>query len=107
FGAHAIRVAGVLPDGSIGAHELVVSKATARGLGVTRDRYLLIDPAPGASRAALSAGIRRALPAGAQVQIRGPGETPVFRQGDAVLPQVRIKALFGEFAARPEAGGYI
>ena len=39
------------------------------------------------------------------IQIRMPGETPFFRQGDAVLPPVALKELFGEFAARPVAGG--
>ncbi|MFN2590276.1 MAG: M15 family metallopeptidase [Actinomycetota bacterium] len=107
FGGRAIRVAAVLPDTSIGAHELVVSKRTAVRLGVTRSRYLLIDPAAGASRVRISAGIRAALPPGDQVQIRGPGETPVFRHGDAVLPQVTLKELFGEFAAAPQPGGYI
>jgi hypothetical protein len=107
FGRWSVRIAAVLPDAAIGAHELVVSKTTAARLGVTRDRYLLIDPAKGSSRPALVLGIRRALPAGAQVQVRGPGETPFFRQGDAVLPPVRLKELFGEFAARPVGDGYI
>ena len=106
FGALSLRVAGILPDAEIGAHELFVSRATARRLGVTVDRYLLIDPAAGVARERLAAGIRRALPPGALVQIRGPGETPYFRQGDAVLPQVKIKQVFGEFAAKP-VGGFL
>jgi D-alanyl-D-alanine carboxypeptidase-like protein len=36
-----------------------------------------------------------------KVQVRAPGQTPYFRAGDAVLPPVLVKALFGEFAARP------
>jgi hypothetical protein len=55
----------------------------------------------------LTATIRSLLPAGIPVRIRGPGETPFFRQGDAVLPQVRMKELFGEFAAAPVGGGYL
>jgi hypothetical protein len=39
-----------------------------------------------------------------RVQARAPGETPYFRAGDAVLPPVLLKALFGEFAARPVPG---
>jgi hypothetical protein len=31
----------------------------------------------------------------------------VFRQGDAVLAPVRLKELFGEFAAAPVAGGFL
>src|ERR1041385_509037 len=50
LGPIRLRVAGVLPDAEVGAHELFVSRATARRLGVTVDRYLLIDPAPGRSR---------------------------------------------------------
>jgi hypothetical protein len=43
------------------------------------------------------------------VQVRAPGETPYFRAGDAVLPPVLLKSLFGEFAARPSPGnpGYL
>ena len=43
------------------------------------------------------------------MRIRAPGETPYFREGDAVLPPVRIKMLFGEFAAKPTPGrpGYL
>jgi hypothetical protein len=39
-----------------------------------------------------------------RVQVRAPGETPYFRAGDAVLPPVLLKALFGEFAARHAKG---
>jgi hypothetical protein len=107
LGRTDVHVAAVLPDASMGAHELLVSNAMAATLGVTQSKYLLIDPAPDASRSAITADIRAALPPGVQVRVRGPGETPYFRQGDAVLPQVRIKELFGEFAAKPEAGGYV
>jgi hypothetical protein len=107
FGAIRLRVAGILPDTAIGAHEVFVSRATAASLGLSRDRYLLIDPGAKASRARLSARIRGLLPPGGLVQIRGPGETPFFRQGDAVLPPVLLKVLFGEFAAAPVAGGYL
>jgi hypothetical protein len=107
FGRIRLRVAAILPDAEVGANEVFVSKATGSRLGVTIGRYLLIDPEPGASRSRIAAGIHGALPPGRLAQIRGPGETPFFRQGDAVLPQVKIKELFGEFAARPIAGGYI
>jgi hypothetical protein len=39
------------------------------------------------------------------VRVRGPGETPFFRAGDAVLPQAMVKERFGEFSWRPGAGG--
>jgi D-alanyl-D-alanine carboxypeptidase-like protein len=49
--------------------------------------------------------VRRVLPAGLPVRLRGPGETPFFRAGDAVLPQAMVKQRFGEFAWRPGAAG--
>ncbi|HEY1332363.1 MAG TPA: M15 family metallopeptidase [Actinomycetota bacterium] len=105
FGHTRIRVAGVVPDTEIGAAEVFVSLATARRIGVTRPRYLLIDPTAGASRVRLTARLRGLLPKGVPLQVRASGETPYLRQGDAVLPPVVIKELFGEFAARPHAAG--
>jgi D-alanyl-D-alanine carboxypeptidase len=104
-----VRVAGVLPDRDVGGHELLVSRRQAAALGQTTDRYLLVEPAPGASWQALAARIRALLPPGARVRIRGPGEAAWLRQGDAVLPQALEKALLGEFAARPTPapGGWI
>ena len=56
------------------------------------------------ARRAIQPLVPRELGAFARVQVRAPGETPYFRAGDAVLPPVLLKALFGEFAARPVAG---
>src|SRR5918996_1277635 len=36
-----------------------------------------------------------------------PGRTPVFRHGDAVLAQSRVKEVFGEFAGRPRPDGTV
>jgi hypothetical protein len=102
-----LRVNAILDDELVGAHEVVVSAATARGLGITRPRYLLVDPVGKASRDHIERSLRGALPSGTRLRIRGPGETPVFRHGDAVLPPVRLKELFGEFAARPGPGGVV
>lgn len=107
FGRRAIEVAGVLPDAEVGAHEVLVSASTARRIGVTRQRYLLIDTTGKVSRPRLSARIRALLPSGVPVRIRGPGETPYFREGDAVLPQIAMKETFGEFAAAPLANGFL
>jgi hypothetical protein len=106
-GTLRLQVAGVRPDAAIGAHEVFASRATAAKLGITRDRYLLVDPSRGISRSSLSARIRALAPPGAVVQIRGPGETPFFRYGDAVLPSIVLKEDFGEFAGRPVSGGWI
>jgi hypothetical protein len=100
-----LKVEAVLDDELVGAHELVVAGAVGRRLGVERPRYLLVGPRQGSPADRVEAGLRRAVPAGVRVRIRAPGETPVFRHGDAVLPQVRVKELFGEFAAAPRPDG--
>jgi hypothetical protein len=101
----AIEVEAVLEDELVGAHEVVVAGALGRRLGVDRPRYLLIAPGPASPAERVEAGLRGAVPAGVRVRIRAPGETPVFRHGDAVLPQARVKELFGEFAAAPRPDG--
>lgn len=107
FGTTRITVAGILPDASIGAHEVFVSRSIAKAINVRTERYLLIDPGPKAIRRKITSGIRRLLPKGLPLRVRGPGETPFFRQGDAVLPPVQLKLDFGEFAARPTADGFL
>ncbi len=109
FGPERVRVAAVWPDELVGAHELLVARRTGRALGVTHDRYALLEPAGDPTERALGRLLRRALPPGTPIRVRAPGETPYFRQGDAVLPPVALKELFGEFAARPEPGrpGYL
>ena len=102
-----IPVAGIVPDAAIGANEVFVSMRTAARLGLHTERYILVDPEKGTPRGRLAERVRGLLPGDVPMRIRGPGETPYFRQGDAVLPQVRMKQLFGEFAARPEPGGYL
>jgi hypothetical protein len=91
FGDRRVRVAGILPDADMGAHEVLLSTRTATVLGITRPRYVLIDPSPGASRPALTVRIRSLLAEGAPLRVRGLGETPFFRQGDAVLPPIAMK----------------
>jgi hypothetical protein len=96
-----VRVAGMLPDRNVGAHELLVWRRQAAALGQRTDRYLLVEPAQATPWQALAARIRALLPPGARLRIRGPGQAAWLRQGDAVLPQALEKALLGEFAARP------
>jgi hypothetical protein len=102
-----VPVRGVLPDELMGAAELLVSRATAARLGVTRERYALLHPAKELSSRSLTAAVRRVIPPGTLLRVRAPGETPFFRHGDAVLPPVRLKELFGEFHATPISGGYL
>lgn len=107
FGGRTVRIHGVVDDALIGGHEAVVSTKTGARLGIVVPRYLLVLPRPGVSLSRVERGLRTAAPTGVRVQVRGPGETPVFRHGDAVLPPVTLKELFGEFAARPAAGGML
>jgi len=104
FGDVRIEVAAILPDELVGAHELMVSREVGRSIGVTHDRYALVVPAHARSARAVERLLDPMLPADPPSKVRAPGDTPYFRQGDAVLPPVRIKLLFGEFQARPEPG---
>jgi hypothetical protein len=104
FGDVRIEVAAILSDELVGAHELLVSREVGRSIGVTRDRYALVVPDAARTVSKVERLLDPILPASPPSKVRAPGDTPYFRQGDAVLPPVRIKLLFGEFAARPEAG---
>ena len=97
-----LTVAGIVDDVLIGAAEAAVIQGGESGGGVT-DRYLLVRHS--GERKQVESLIRGALPAGLEVRIRAPGETPVLRHGDAVLPQVAIKDRFGEFAYRADGDG--
>jgi len=109
FGSVRVQVAAVLPDELVGAQELMVSRPIGREIGVTHDRYALLQPSGHARDASLTKLIETILPSGLPLRVRAPGETPYFRQGDAVLPPVQIKLLFGEFAAKPDPSrpGYL
>jgi hypothetical protein len=104
-----VPISAVLPDELVGANELLVSRARAEALGVTHDRYALIQPRGAATDRSIARALAPLVPADLPVQVRAPGETPYFRQGDAVLPPVHVKLLFGEFAAAPdpERPGYL
>jgi hypothetical protein len=104
-GGRTLTVAGVVPDDTVGAAELVVPLAAAADLGVVAERYALV--AYRGERADAERSIRAAFPAGASVRFRGPGEAAYLREGDAVLPQALIKESFGEFADRPAGGGQL
>jgi D-alanyl-D-alanine carboxypeptidase-like protein len=104
FGGVRIRIADVLPDELVGASELLVSRETGRRIGATTDRYALLQPKQRPRADALRHELETILPSDLPVQVRAPGETPYPRQGDAVLPPVQMKLLFGEFAARPDPG---
>ena len=104
FGRVHVEVAAILPDELVGANELMVSREVGLRIGVVHDRYALLVPDGEPSERQIATGVRRVLPPGTLVRVRAPGDTPYFRHGDAVLPPVAIKELFGEFAAKPRAG---
>ena len=104
-GGGGLTVEGVLEDTLVGAHEFVVGLKQGARLGIARPRYILVEPLTEADPSRVEASIRRVVPNAVRVRVRTPGETPVFRHGDAVLPQVEIKELFGEFAAAPASDG--
>ena len=104
-GDTTLAAAGVVDDALIAAHEGVVSLDTARTIGITRVRYLLVEPADDVRPEDVVARIRGAVTGDQQVRVRVLGETPYLRHGDVVLPQVRMKQLFGEFAAADTPDG--
>ncbi|MEA2555534.1 MAG: hypothetical protein QOI60_865 [Actinomycetota bacterium] len=110
-----VRIAAVLPDELVGASELLVSRRTGDAIGIRKDRYLFLQLRPGThlSSGAMATSLQGLLPPSLgidrRVRVRVPGDTPYLRAGDAVMPPVLIKSLFGEFAARPVPGnpGYL
>lgn len=104
FGDVVLDVIDVFPDELIGAHEALVSNETGAELGITRPRYALVALATDGSLRTVETALHRVAVGGAPLRVRAPGETPAFRHGDAVLPPVRLKELFGEFAAEPSGG---
>ena len=107
FAGRRVEVAAILPDELVGAHELLVSREVGREIGVVRDRYALLQPSDEPTRRELAKRVRSILAPGTPLRVRAPGDTPYFRHGDAVLPPVRIKELFGEFAARQGRPGFL
>ena len=71
------------------------------------DRFVLMRVKDRSAQRAVSALIRQRLEPGRVLRIRAQGETPFLRYGDAVLPQLHVKATFGEFSAEPHSNGTI
>ena len=93
-----VTVGAVFPDEHVGAAEVVTTDASL--VPSAEPRFVVFhhvgDPAT----------LARDL-AGAYdypVRLAGRGDTPYFRHGDSVLPQVAVKLRFGEFAFRPGPG---
>jgi hypothetical protein len=95
-----LRVAAIMDDALVGGAEVVVARGALAS--VTTPRFLLVEH--GGRREEVERAVRELLPPGSAVRFRAPGETPLLRQGDAVLTQAQVKQQFGEFAYRPLAG---
>ena len=94
-GGHALTVRAVVDDAVIAGGEIAVA-ALSPVVRATPRQLLLTHTGP---RADLEAAVREIL--GDQpVRFRAPGEAPILRFADAVLPQAAIKARFGEFTLR-------
>jgi len=80
---------------------------TGAALGLVGARYMLISHDSGA-RPDLESALRAPLDRDVEptpVRFRAPGETPVLRQGEAVLAPVQLKERFGEFSLQRCDGG--
>lgn len=71
------------------------------------DRFVLMRVKDRSAQRSVAALIRKRLEPGRVLRIRAQGETPFLRYGDAVLPQLHVKATFGEFSAEPHPNGTI
>ena len=94
IGGRRIRIAAVLPDELVGAAELVVSARTGARIGITHDRYFLVQPGrrPPADRRRVPRAAPTAVAHDARRQPRGAGPCP---GPDAVLPGRRCGAAAG------------
>ncbi|HVL50622.1 MAG TPA: M15 family metallopeptidase [Actinomycetota bacterium] len=104
FAEATIPVTGVVPDELVASHEVVMSSATAAGLGIDDPKYFLLEMERWTSRQEVEERLREQLEDGARLGLRGPGESAVFRPGGNILSQAQIKDIFGEFAGRRGSG---
>lgn len=89
------EVAGVVPDEWVGAAEIVFDLADPAS-PVHTPRYVIIGS--DLERTEFEQVVRSLHDGPAPLRIRAEEETPVLRHGDAVLPQIAIKELLGEFS---------
>jgi hypothetical protein len=98
-----LTVAGVVDDVTTGGYEaLTAGPAPQQWDGV--DRFLLIRLDQRARTGPVERKLRSLLQPGQPLRLRPSGVNPFLRYGDSVLPQLIIKANFGEFSARPIPG---
>jgi hypothetical protein len=102
-GGTELRVAGVVPDGLVGAGEIIVR---ADGpLVPERERYVLVRPTDALpDPAAVEAHLTELLPEDRALGIALPDEVPFLRHSAGVTAPSRMKVHFGEFPMREAAG---
>lgn len=97
---HSFVVRAVVEDSVVGAAEVVFHREDENSPVIT-NRYLLV--ATDMTTGEFSSSIRKLDPE-LHFRIRSEGQVRFLRQGDAVAPQVMIKAALGEFAIDPGSG---
>lgn len=97
-----LEVVGIVDDAQLAGAEVAVADETAEGTAAGVPRHVLLTYR--GDRAEVEPAIRALLADGPPVRLRGPGESPVLRHGDAVLTQAQVKQRFGEFAYRRGEG---
>lgn len=97
-----LTVTGVVSDEAAGGYEGLVSGKIPLAWKKVYP-FMLVRVDGGAERERLERTLRD-IGAGVTLRVRGSGETPYFRYGDAVLPQMIAKDAFGEFWAMPIGG---
>ncbi|MDQ3985865.1 MAG: hypothetical protein M3280_05135, partial [Actinomycetota bacterium] len=105
LGERRARVSGVVRDETTNGYEAIMA-APPPPEWPRADRFVLIKLKEPTKRASVERKLARFVP-GKAVQTRMAGENPFLRYGDAVLPQLLVKATFGEFTARPSGSGTI
>ncbi len=105
FGTARARITSMAGDATVGFHELFVAPDTARRLGLTIARYLLVLPRPAASIAGVERSLRALVHAPARVLVTLADRVPFDRDSPNTLPALLEKRAMGEFAARVIPGG--
>lgn len=101
-----LSVAGVVSDVAANGYEILMAPPVPPSWQRV-DRFVLMHLKRSSARAGVERSIGTLLGPGRVFRLRARGETPYLRYGDAVLPLMLIKKVFGEFAARPRSDGSI
>jgi hypothetical protein len=101
--AGRLRVSAIVSDVATGGYEGLIRGPLSARSGI--NNFVLARLSRSGGKARARERVRRMLGSGHVLRTRGRGEQPFLRYGDAVLPQLTIKSVFGEFAARSQGDG--